>query len=225
MVRSFEQLQVEKPGPVAPPPRPIAPLVAAAVFMPSSSPSCSSSARPPRLHHPVRLIRNTTRNRACLELFSGCESLTLTLRSAGLSCFEGVELKKSSHFDLCRPDLQVLILQLIREGHLYYVHLGTPCTIWSRARRGIRNWARAEEKERIGLQLALFSARVIECCEQNDVYWSLENPHSSKLFQFAPIARWLALRHAHEVVWDMCRFGGRYQKRTRLVTTLPALRT
>ena len=34
-------------------------------------------------------------------MFSGCESLTLALRSAGLSCFEGVELKKGSHFDLC----------------------------------------------------------------------------------------------------------------------------
>ena len=49
-------------------------------------------------------------------------------------------------------------------------------------------------------------------------------PHSSKLFQFAPIARWLAPCHAHEVVWEMCLFGERYQKRTRLVTTLPALR-
>ena len=161
--RSSEWPRVEKPAAAVPPPRPTAPCVATAVSLPSSFPSCSSSAPPARLRHPVRPIRNSTRSRACLELFSGCESLTLALRSAGLSCFEGVELKKGEHFDLCRPELQALVLQLIREGFLYYVHLGTPCTIWSRARRGIRNWARAEQKERIGLQLALFFARVIEC--------------------------------------------------------------
>ena len=92
-----------------------------------------------------------------LELFAGTAVLTSTCRDAcNLNALHPVEIQNNNNFDLRRRRTQAVILEVIRSNKVWYVHLGTPCTIWSQARRGIRDFVKAREKERIGIELAIF---------------------------------------------------------------------
>ena len=116
-----------------------------------------------------------------------------------------------------------MVLSWIRAGRVAVVHLGTPCTVFSRARHFIRNKARAAEKERVGVELALFSAEVIQTCERYSVKWSLENPRSSRLFEMVGLAKLLAQRHVSRVEVDYCMYGEKFQKPTSIFTNISEL--
>ena len=81
-----------------------------------------------------------------------------------------------------------MVLEWLRSGRVCSVHLGTPCTIWSIARRGIKNFEKARAKEKLGVEFALFTVEVIRECSRCGILWTLENPASSKLFLFEPVA-------------------------------------
>ena len=95
------------------------------------------------------------------------------------------------------------------------MHLATPCTVWSSARQGIRNHAKTREKERVGVDLVLFSVEVIKQCLRHHVLFSLENPRSSKLSSCRPVADIMQLSEVFAVDFAMCMYGESYQKKTR----------
>lgn len=149
-----------------------------------------------------------------LELFAGLGRLTQAVSDSGGASLAGVEIKTGGHFDLRRRSTQLVVLAWIKAGRVAVVHLGTPCTVFSRARHFIRNKARAAEKERVGVELALFSAEVIQTCERYSVKWSLENPRSSRLFEMVGLAKLHAQRHVIRVEVDYCMYGEKFQKPT-----------
>ena len=161
--------------------------------------------------------------RLALELYAGTGVYTQALVESGLRVVKPFEIKDGAEFDLGRRSTQQLVLQWIRSGKIWSVHLGTPCTIWSIARRGIKNQQRARDKERAGVEAAIFSAEVIRECNRCKVFWSVENPATSKLFQFDPIAELQALPGFHEVVFNMCMYGTDSRKPTRIWTNAPFL--
>ena len=69
---------------------------------------------------------------ACLEIFSGTGRLTAALICEGLRCYPDIEVAKGSVFNMIRPSSQRRVLDFIRAGKIWYVHLGTPCCVWSR---------------------------------------------------------------------------------------------
>ena len=71
--------------------------------------------------------------------------------------------------------------------------------------------------------LALFSVRVIKACQRHGVLWSLENPASSSLWNFQPLESVLDSPDTINFVFDMCRFGQRFKKPTRLATNFRSL--
>ncbi|CAE8600432.1 unnamed protein product, partial [Polarella glacialis] len=93
-----------------------------------------------------------------LELFSGSGVLTTAFKQAGCNVLPACEILNGVQFDLTRHSTQEALLRLLRTGRVWYVHMGTPCTVWSRARHGLTNMARARAKETVGVELALFSA-------------------------------------------------------------------
>ena len=101
--------------------------------------------------------------------------------------------------------------------------MGVPCTVWSIARRGIKNWARALQKEEISIALTLFMVRVYRECVRCGVPVSVENPRSSKLWQFHLVRDLMSLPNSRFVTFDMCRYGSEYRKPTALLTTLSEL--
>ena len=78
------------------------------------------------------------------------------------------EILRGAAFDLTRRTTQQLALGLIRSGWVAYVHLGTPCTVWSVARRGITNWVKARKKEEVSVALTLFS---VACFQRVLTMW------------------------------------------------------
>ena len=103
------------------------------------------------------------------------------------------------------------------------MHLGTPCTVWSIARRGIRNWAKARQKEEVSIALTIFSVEVYRECCRCGVGVSIENPLSSKIWEFFLVRELAALPNSRFIAFDLCRFGSEYRKPTGLLTTVAAL--
>ena len=159
-----------------------------------------------------------TRPAYFLELFSGTAQLTAAVDRIGLRVLPDIEVAKGKIFDLTHPKAQQFILSLLESGQIWFVHLGTPCTVWSRARRNIKNVRRAREKERVGVALALFSARVLRLCLRLGIFFSLENPQTSRLWEFGPIKDIFRHRAVYFFTTHMCAWGVPYKKPTSILT-------
>ena len=66
-----------------------------------------------------------------LELFAGTGRLSGAIRNKGDAVLEPVEIMNDAAFDLRRREAQRL-LRWIKSGTSGFVHVSTPCTIWSR---------------------------------------------------------------------------------------------
>ena len=159
----------------------------------------------------------TIRKGLFLELFAGSCRLTHALGQRGMAVVDPVDILLGTHHDLRRRSTQLCILSWIKSGWIKFVHLGTPCTVFSRARHCIRHTDRALEKERVSVEFALFSAEVISTCNTYHVGWSLENPRSSRLFEM-PFLSQLLIQGYH-VDLDFCRYGEPYRKPTRIYSS------
>ena len=158
--------------------------------------------------------------KACLEIFSGCARLTGALRGLGLPCVFPIDARAGRMFDITDRAVEQVIRKWITSGKIGYIHFGTPCTRWSIARR-----ARTLDSARslVGLQCAQFTLRMLRLCTQFGVRWSVENPVSSGLFRWSPLASFLQSHPHHRVVYHNCRFGAPYKKSTCIVTDIPGL--
>eukprot|EP00435_Cladocopium_sp_Y103_P061503 s490_g23.t1 len=161
---------------------------------------------------------------AFLELFAGTAQLSEAVEKSGCRTLPAFDVSKGKHFNLLNKGVQEVIIGLIRGRHVWCVHLGTPCTAWSRARHGIVNFKKARKKEHFAVATALFSVRVIRECIKHGVRFTLENPTSSRLWQFKPIEDLFTRRDICFFTFDHCRFGMSYRKRTSLMTNEPAFK-
>ena len=180
----------------------------------TATPSSSSTA--PLLSSPSvspsTTATATARTTYFLEVFSGTARLTEAVARHGLRVLPDVEVRKGHQFDMLRPTSQQIILDLIRDGRVWAVHFGTPCTVWSRARHNLKNLRRARQKEAAGVALALFTARAIRLCIACNVFFSLENPQTSRLWEFGPIHDILKNPKTHFLCSSHVRLGDPLQK-------------
>ena len=152
------------------------------------------------------------------ELFSGSGNLTAALEKQGAPCLVPIDVQQCRHHDLSHPAVQRVILDVISRGILWYLHLGTPCTVWSRARHNIRNHKKARAKERLGLQLAAFSARIAWLCLDLGIGFSIENPRGSLLWSFGPMQQLLRDSRVFFVIYDSCCYKAGCKKPTAILT-------
>eukprot|EP00438_Fugacium_kawagutii_P021633 Skav219591 [mRNA] locus=scaffold1719:13998:17447:+ [translate_table: standard] len=158
-----------------------------------------------------------------LEIFSGTGRLSQSIADLGLATGVGIDNMNGPHHDLRRRSTQVLILNWLKTGRISYLHLGTPCTVFSRARHHIRNLERAQERERVGLEMAMFTVECIMTCNRYNIRWSLENPRSSRLFELPFMQHVLQQPGVLHVPLDFCQFGEKYRKPTSIYTNFPDL--
>ena len=104
----------------------------------------------------------------------------------------------------------------VRTGRVWCVPLGTPAPLGVRRTRTIASSGKLR-----GMQLASFPAWLIRLCKQKGVHVVLENPKSSGLWAFPPVARALAYANSQPVHLDMCRFGASYMKPISLHIIIP----
>ena len=171
-----------------------------------------------------QVLPGRTLGRYFLEIFSGTGNLTREVVRQGLPALEPLDIVLGPFADLRRKSTQEFILTIIKQGLIGFVHLGTPCTIWSRARHGVKETHANRIKEEIGLELALFTAVVVKHCIRYGVAYAVENPRSSKLFAFRPLVEAFCSGPHYFIDFDMCKYGEKYQKSTRLVTSVPWLK-
>ena len=118
--------------------------------------------------------------RLVIEIFAGCCRFSGACAEKGLALFVPIEKDLGAWANVANPVVQAVILTAIASGLIWYVHLATPCTPWSKARTTSRKPPSMAE--------VWFTKKVLEAARKNNVYWSLENPYGSGLFDFPPIA-------------------------------------
>ena len=160
-------------------------------------------------------------NAIFLEIFSGCGALSKSIRQQKLESVE-IEILKCANYDVSQRPVQELILKWIRQGKVWGLHLGTPCTIWSIARTRVANSAKNRKKERLGRMFAAFTVQVCELCAKVGIPWSIENPKTSKIWN-GPLLRLHSIPGAAEVFYDSCMYGSQFKKPTKLLTTFSSL--
>ena len=159
-----------------------------------------------------------------LELFSGTDNLTDAVKKSGMRTLPPFDVEKDPMYDLLNPGVQAYVFDWLESGAVFWVHLGTPCTVWSRARHNIHNWKKARRKEREAVATALFSVRVLEICLRRKIMFSLENPASSRLWDFPRMTQVFKCKDVMKIQFDMCQYGETYKKTTALLTNQPLFR-
>ena len=140
------------------------------------------------------------------------------MERSGAAVFTPVDISFGSHHDLKRRATQLAILAWLKSGWIRFVHIATPCTVFSRARHNIRNLVRAQEKERTGIELAIFTAELIFTCSRFNILWSLENPWTSRLFEVPVLSELLGRPGVRQLRVDFCRYGEKFKKSTAIFT-------
>ena len=138
-----------------------------------------------------------------MELFAGSGNLSAAIKALGIQDL-AVDLKYGGAFDLTRRATQLEIQSWFRQGLVVAAHLAPPCTVWSIARRGVRNLEKARAKETLNLGLALFCVEVCREASRCGAPWSLEQPRTSRMWDFAPIAGLGSLPRLRYVDLDFC---------------------
>ena len=184
--------------------------------------SAPSKPHQPRRQH-VQNVFPSGSSKLFLEVFSGTGRLTQAVEECGISVLEPLDIVLGKYADLRRRTTQQTVLEWVKHGHIGFVHLGTPCTIWSRARHGVKDSWATRCKEETGVELALFSAELIRVCNRYKVPYAIENPRTSRLFSFEPLVVAIASGPNYIVDFDMCQYGEPYQKGTRIITSVPWL--
>ena len=158
-----------------------------------------------------------------LEVFSGSNHLSEALKKKRWEIVGSLDVKHSVTHDLTRKSTQQALVQFILTSTLCYIHFGTPCTVFSIARKGLKNLERARHRERIACELAFFTVKLVEICLARGIYFSIENPCSSMLWELAPIKKLRLRDDTFEVDFPMCAYGAPYKKPTRVLTNSEAL--
>ena len=136
-----------------------------------------------------------------LEVFSGCGALSKALRRCKLESGE-LEILNGSQYDISNRDVQLLLLRWLRQGKVWGLHLGTPCTIWSIARTRVWNNPKNRKKEKLGRMFAHFTSELCHLASKLGIPWSIENPKTSKIWK-GPLHSLHAIPGVAEVFYDM----------------------
>ena len=150
-----------------------------------------------------------------LEIFAGCMRLSGALASQGLRLAMPIEKEVGVWCDVEDERVQTCVLQWLQTQQVWYVHLATPCTKYSRARTtGTKDLSRTPLD---------FTAAVLKIVHKRKLLFSLENPSHSGLFREPAIRKHLEDLGAVSLEFDACAWGANYKKSTEIRTNVPAL--
>ena len=146
-----------------------------------------------------------------------------------------VDLALDSTHDLLQPRFRRQWAQRIMGYEFFFVHFAPPCSTWSRARAPPLRAAGAkilgvpglnpQQTHRLkeGTALARACVYLARCCLRSGVAFSIENPQSSLMWQWAPMRALMADPRVFVVDLVFCSFGAAWLKPTRLITTVQAM--
>ena len=174
-----------------------------------------------------------------LEIFAGQGELSRAMRQRGWIAIEW-DILWGPSWDLTRPGPARTLRGWLISRLFDAVHLGTPCSSFSRARdrAGVRApgsagwpgalrsaaapWGLAAVQHRddlaalrLGNTLARFSIGIWRLCKRLVIPASLENPATSRLWDLPELVAAGRWEDSHEVVTHYCQDGMPWKKATR----------
>ena len=192
-----------------------------------SSGSDKSAHSGPKTFGPTTLEKRR-KLRTCLELFSGSSRVAKRFGALGYRA-EAWDIMFGEECDLTKVSTLNSILHRISTGEIFYVHIGLPCNTWSRARRndgrgpgplrdddnylfGLPNLSSKDrQKVQQGNILLRRSIQIIRACQKHNVFWSFENPMTSRVWKVRALQQ---LRDSHYVRADFCQWNLPWRKST-----------
>ena len=173
------------------------------------------------------------KHRIFLDLYAGEGGVACCISKLGFaSCTFEIDL--GNQFDLTRRVVHNLIVGWISSGVVSGLYLATQCSSWSRARRGPpgSNWCLIrnnqfiygvpdlnisnQQKVDTGNTQMKNSAHLIRMCVVSGTPVMLENPVTSLMWSAPPVCALLRLKCCQSTTFDMCGFGTRWKKGTRI---------
>ena len=155
-----------------------------------------------------------------IEIYAGCARLSGAMAEAGLNLFIPIDKEFGPWADTSNPAVASVILLAFDMGLIWYVHLATECKMWSKAARGTNSWC---DSSVVWFTISVLQ-RVKQCHERGlKVWFSIENPYPSSLFDCSELLELLAALGARIVRYECCAWGAVWQKASHLRTNLPAL--
>ena len=164
-----------------------------------------------------------------LDLFSGrAGTATCLSRLFGVWVLT-FDFERGEEQNLLNPELREKILQLIRSDCFLGVGAAPECASFSRAvTPAVRTALQPEgiagvtenmqKKIEIGNSHAAFILLVLTLADSKELGWWCENPDGSFLWLLGPYLRSGIGCWNKSFRFDMCRYGTRWRKRTRIVT-------
>ena len=172
------------------------------------------------------------------EMFAGKAGLTREFLRQGWPCGPPVDVVYNPDFDLLNPFFLTIVLGLIFERLIRVLHLGPPCSSFSMACNRFKSYAMRSAQEpagfanqiphraqkvRLGNALADISAKLAEAQEKAMNFWMLEQPTTSLMWLYGPIAELISKFSTFLVTVDVCMFGAPWMKPTSLASNFPGL--
>ena len=169
-----------------------------------------------------------------LDLYSGVGGVRKALVKGGCPWCLSFEIKRSSKEDLLDKDVQRKILVLIHCKVVALVGSAIVCRSFSiavtppvrssRFPRGVP-WMSLNMKPKVkeGNVMSDFQADVHTACDACGCYFWTENPDGSHLWRQRKFKKFKYSGSKNLARFDMCRFGTRWRKRTRVATNIPDL--
>ena len=155
-----------------------------------------------------------SQRRVFLDLFSGRGRLASKLRSLGVPVVS-VDVSIDGRLDLCDPKVADVVKGWIRSRCIRGIWLGTPCKYWSNlAVPGVCSVDRAKNRECNAA--VIFVTELISLAHRFQVPCYLENPSRSMIWQVPSIAQLCNFESSRQFTLDVCQFGARWRRRTRV---------
>ena len=160
-----------------------------------------------------------------IEIFAGCARLSGACVEAGLGVFTPIDNKEGDRpwADVSNPVVQAILMAVIDNGLIWYVHLATPCKLWSGARQSANKLVSTHVVEltiKILKRVALYN-RAPSQRQGQPIYVSIENPDNSLLFSVPELCAAMETLKMTDVRYSCCAFGASYQKNSVIWTNAP----
>ena len=176
------------------------------------------------------------RRKFFLEIFAGVAVLTAACLSAGIFCLPPVELDPTGHVefsqDVHSPALFAKISRWVEEQALGLIHIATPCSSFSTARRddggppplrskwhpyGVPGLSPNNRKiAREGNRFAEQTVKIMRMAVREGVEFTVENPATSWLWRLPPMATFRKFHVMWVVALTMCAYGSSAWKPTHI---------
>lgn len=160
-----------------------------------------------------------------LELFAGCMALSGAIAEKGMGLFVPIDNMDGERpwADVDNPVVQAVLLAAIDAGLLWYIHLATPCKLWS--------GARTTGLSLVPIGVIAFTVMVLERVaawndrasqwQRKPMIVSLENPAGSMLFSVPEVESAMKKLGMRAITYSCCAFGACYKKDSVIWTNGP----